>query len=207
GEGRPWSGGVGLLVGTALWITAFPILGSMMMELNINRTRIGAITIAAAAVDDATGWILLTAVAAVVRAQFKLWGTLLMAAETVGFAVIMIFVVRPVLCAWARRMVHRGNGELGLNALAVLLAVIFVCSIVTNLIGIFAIFGAFFAGAVLSGEKEFREAVARRLRELVTAFFLPIFFTYTGLRTHIGSLDTPELWLFFGLVLAAAIVG
>jgi hypothetical protein len=62
-------------------------------------------------------------------------------------------------------------------------------------------------GAVLSGEHEFRDAVARRLRDLVTAFFLPIFFTYTGLRTNVGTLGSAELWLLCGGVLAAAVVG
>jgi Kef-type K+ transport system membrane component KefB len=42
---------------------------------------------------------------------------------------------------------------------------------------------------------------------LVTAFFLPIFFTYTGLRTDVGTLDSWEMWLFCGLVLTAAVVG
>jgi Kef-type K+ transport system membrane component KefB len=36
---------------------------------------------------------------------------------------------------------------------------------------------------------------------------VPIFFTYTGLRTNIGTLATPELWLLAGLVLAAAVAG
>src|SRR5262249_50820793 len=74
-------------------------------------------------------------------------------------------------------------------------------------IGIFAVFGAFFLGAVLSGEHEFRAAVNRRLRDFVTAFFLPIFFVYTGLRTDVGSLGTWWLWLLCALVTAAALVG
>src|SRR5262249_22343 len=49
--------GFALFLGTALSITAIPILGRMMMEMGITRTRLGAITIAAAAVDDAFGWI------------------------------------------------------------------------------------------------------------------------------------------------------
>src|SRR5262249_24510469 len=72
-DGPVSSVGFALFLGTALSITAIPILGRMMMELNITRTRLGAITISAAAVDDATGWILLAAVAAVVRAQFDPW--------------------------------------------------------------------------------------------------------------------------------------
>jgi Kef-type K+ transport system membrane component KefB len=198
--------GFALFFGTALSITAIPILGRMMMELNITRTRIGAVTISAAAVDDATGWILLAAVAGFVRAQFNPAGTLLMIAETVGFVLVMIFLAKPLLRIWVRRALQHGDG-LGVNALAVLLAVLFVCAAVTNKIGIFAIFGAFVLGAVLSGEQEFRQAVARRLRDLVTAFFLPIFFTYTGLRTNVGTLASAELWLLCGLVLAAAVVG
>lgn len=199
--------GFALFLGTALSITAIPILGRMMMELNITRTRLGALTIASAAVDDATGWILLATVAAIVRAQFDAWSTVLMAAETVGFGLVMVFLVRPALRWWVRGALRRGDGEIGLNALAVLLALVLGCAIITNRIGIFAIFGAFVLGAVLSGEHEFREAVSRRLRDFVSAFFLPIFFTYTGLRTDIGSLGDPMLWLLCGLVTAAAIVG
>ncbi|HEY1859182.1 MAG TPA: cation:proton antiporter, partial [Gemmataceae bacterium] len=81
------------------------------------------------------------------------------------------------------------------------------CAIATNLIGIFAVFGAFLLGAVLSGEQEFRWAVARKVRDFVTAFFLPIFFAYTGLRTDIGSLASGHLWLLCGVVIVAAVVG
>ncbi|MCC6419615.1 MAG: cation:proton antiporter [Gemmataceae bacterium] len=208
---RPYVGevpplGFALFLGTALSITAVPILGRMMMELNITRTRLGAITIAAAAADDAVGWILLAAVAAIVRAQFELGDTLIMAAETIGFAVLMVVVARPALRIWVRYALRRGDGELGVDALAVLLALIFGCAVVTSLIGIFAVFGAFFLGAVLSGEHEFRQAVARRLRDFVTAFFLPLFFAYTGLRTNIGSLESGQLWLLCGLVSATAIL-
>src|SRR5262249_13794245 len=161
--------GFALFLGTALSITAIPVLGRIMMELNITRTRLGAITIAAAAVDDAAGWILLASVAAVVRSEFRLGQTLLMAAETVGFALVMLFAVRPLLRAWVRHALRRGDGELGVNALAVLLAVIFTCAMATNRIGIFAVFGAFFLGAVLSGEHAFRQAVGRQLRDFVTA--------------------------------------
>jgi Kef-type K+ transport system membrane component KefB len=199
--------GFTLFLGTALSITAIPILGRMMMELHITRTRLGAITISAAAVDDAGGWILLASVAAIVGSNFEPMRIVLMAVETVGFALVMVFVARPLLARWVRFALRRGDGEISVNSLAVLLAILFACSITTNLIGIFAIFGAFILGAVLSGEAEFRAAVNRRLRDFVTAFFLPIFFAYTGLRTNVGELGTWQLWGLCGLVSAAAIVG
>jgi Kef-type K+ transport system membrane component KefB len=205
GDIRPL--GFALFLGTALSITAIPILGRMMMELNITRTRLGTITISAAAVDDAVGWILLATVAAIVESGFEPVQTLLMTAATAGFAVGMVLVVRPLLRLWIRRTLRRGDGAISVNALATLLAIILFCAIATNRIGIFAIFGAFLLGAILSGEHVFRQAVIGRLRDFVTAFFLPIFFAYTGLRTDVGSLGSWELWLWCGLLFAAAIGG
>jgi Kef-type K+ transport system membrane component KefB len=199
--------GFTLFLGTALSITALPILGRMMVELNIARSRLGTITISAAAVDDAAAWIILATVTALVGGHFEVMATLRMLGLTLAFVLAMIFLVRPALRWWLRIVLERGKGELGVNALAVVLVMIFACSLATNRIGIFGIFGAFLLGAILSSEHEFRESVARRLRDFVTVFFLPIFFTYTGLRTNIGSLDSGTLWLLCGVVLAVAIIG
>ncbi len=205
--GPPPPLGFALFLGTALSITAIPILGRIMMEMGITRTRIGTVTITAAAADDAAGWIMLAAVAAAVKGLFEPSSVLLMVGSVAGFALFMILVARPLVRWYVSRALRENGGEISLNALAVLLAAIFGCAIATSLIGIFAIFGAFCLGAVLSAEGEFREAVSRRLRDVVDAFFLPIFFTYTGLRTNVGTLGSLELWLLCGLVLAAAVVG
>jgi Kef-type K+ transport system membrane component KefB len=199
--------GFALFMGAALSITALPILGRIMIELGIQRTRVGAITIASGAVDDAAGWIILATVAAIVGGSFAVGTVATMLGLTVAFAAAMIVVARPLLVAWFQAALRRGGGQLGTTDLAVLLVVLLLCSIATSLIGIFAIFGAFLLGAVLSGEHEFRVAVSARLRDLVTAFFLPIFFTYTGLRTDVGTLGSTQLWLLCGLVLAAALAG
>jgi Kef-type K+ transport system membrane component KefB len=198
--------GFALFMGTAMSITAIPILGRIMLELNIHRSRLGVITITAAAVDDAIGWIILAAVSALVRSAYHPTNTLLMLGETVGFALGMVLLVKPLLARWARYALRRGDGELGLTSLAILIVLLFLCAIATNLIGIFAIFGAFILGATLSGEEELREVLSRYLRSFVTVFFLPIFFTYTGLRTDIGTLHGALPWLFAAAVSAVAIV-
>jgi Kef-type K+ transport system membrane component KefB len=153
------------------------------------------------------GWILLASITALVRGNWEIARSIGMIALTVLFAGLMVVVARPILVSWARAALRAGNGELGLNALAMLFVLIFLAAIATNLIGIFAIFGAFLFGAVLSGEEEFRTAVARQLRNFVSVFFLPIFFTYTGLRTDIGTLETPMLWLLAAAVLFCAVLG
>ncbi|MBI4903092.1 MAG: cation:proton antiporter [Acidobacteria bacterium] len=195
-----------LFMSAAMSITAIPVLGRIMLELNITRTRIGSITISAAAVDDATGWILLAAITAVVRSTLDPVKFGLMVVETISFAALMVWVVRPLLKRWIRKVMSSGRG-ISFDALALLLVGIMLAGIATNVIGIFSIFGAFFLGAILYDETEFREAIQERLRDFVTVFFLPIFFTYTGLRTDVGTLSGRTLWPMCGLVLAAAVIG
>ncbi|HEV2950327.1 MAG TPA: cation:proton antiporter [Gemmataceae bacterium] len=237
-----------LFLGTTLAITAMPVLGRIMIELNITRTRLGLVTMSAAAADDAVGWVLLAAVTAFARAQFEATTIVLIATKLLIFALAMIFVVRPLLCRWARwsadgvssqiqrvgselpasaaeSLQSEGSataqepdgsspgptamhqGEMSLNALAILLALIFGCALTAQAIGLFAVFGSFLLGVILSGQRDFRAAVSRRLRDFVTAFFLPIFFTYTGLRTDIGSLESVQLWGWCALVTATATIG
>lgn len=196
-----------LLLGTALAITAIPVLGRMMLEMGITRTRLATITISAAAAEDACGWILLASVAAHAHAQFDAWHTLGMLCATIAFGLGMVFVARPILARFLRHTLAAGGGELGVNGLAVVLVLVLLCSVITNVIGVFAVFGAFTLGAILSAEHEFRDACQRSLRDFVTSFFLPVFFAYTGLRTDIGTLESPSLWLIALLVCTVAIVG
>ena len=196
-----------LFMGTAMSITALPVLGRMLMEMKVNRTRLAATTIAAAAMEDAIGWILLATVSSLATADFNPWISAIMLGETLVFAGVMLFAVRPVMRAWIRWSMARHDGELGFNAFAILLAILFACAIATSLIGIFALFGAFMLGAILSDQHAFRAAMDRLLSLFVTVFFLPIFFTYTGLRTDIGSLDSGMLWLAALAVVGVAVVG
>lgn len=196
-----------LFMGTAMSITAIPILGRIMMELNLTRSSVGAVTITAAAFDDASGWIILAAISTLVRSGFDVGTTLGMAGMTIGFCLAMMYVVRPALIRLISLAFARTGGNPGYHTLAVVLAVLFVCSIATNLIGIFSIFGAFLLGAILSDQGKFREWINANMQKFVTVFFLPVFFTFTGLRTDVGTLESPTLWFFAALVLFVAVAG
>lgn len=91
--------------------------------------------------------------------------------------------------------------------LAVLLVVLFGCSIVTNRLGVFSIFGAFLLGVSLHQEATLVRAWREKFAGFVLVALVPIFFTNTGLRTEIGSLTDARSWFACGLVLAAAVVG
>jgi len=120
----------------------------------------------------------------------------------VAFGLISMYFVRPML----KRAVRRSNphgGKMSANLLGGLICVAFLGAMATYQIGIFAIFGGFMMGVILYDEPQLVEAWRERVGDFVTVFFLPIFFTYTGLRTSIGSLGAGD-WGWCLAVVAAA---
>ncbi len=115
-------------------------------------------------------------------------------------------MLRPVLRALLRRFPH-GPDRLPPDLLAALLVVVFGSAMLTSLLGIFAIFGGFMAGVLLHDRHDLVSAWKNQVENLLMVFFLPIFFTYTGLRTDIGSLDSGELWAWCGLLMGLAVLG
>lgn len=199
--------GFTLFVATALSITALPVLGRIMIEFNLGKSRLGALAIGAAAMEDAVGWLLLSLISAVVVAQFRAIQILVSAAEVVIYLLAMIFLIRPLLKRWTRWAMSKSGHEISSAALAQLIVMIFASAAVTSAIGIFSVFGAFFMGAVLHDQKALCDAVGRQMRDFVTVFFLPIFFTFTGLRTDIGSLDGKATLLVAVIVILVAWMG
>lgn len=200
--------GFTLFLGVALSVTALPTLGRILIELGITRTRVGTVALTAAAADDVIVWVLLAAVGSLTSsggAEFSWAGPAVMIGLTAVFAAVLLFVVRPILGRYLDRTMRTNNGQLAVTPLAVLMVSLLLCGLVTNRIGISAVFGAFLLGAALSGRNELRHAVVNRLRDVVTSFFLPIFFTYSGLRTDLGSLG--GLWWMAGLIVLAGVAG
>jgi Kef-type K+ transport system membrane component KefB len=120
-----------------------------------------------------------------------------------AFGMVSILIVRPLLKRAIKKSRPR-NGKMSANLFGALLAVIFIAAMTTYKIGIFAIFGGFMMGVILYDETELVGAWRERLGDFVTVFFLPIYFTYTGLRTSIGGLDGLADWGWCVCIVAAA---
>lgn len=196
----------GLFVATAFSITALPILGRIMMEFNMTRTRLGVICISVAAITDVVGWLLLAVVTAVSLSDFSLAGFARTLGLLAGYIAVSWLLVRPVLHRAVKHSVvteHRFSD----NLLGLLIATIFLSSMATYKIGIFAIFGGFMMGVLLHDQHEVVSAWRNKVGEFVSVFFLPIFFTYTGLRTNVGALDSAALWGWCALLIALATIG
>ncbi|QBD74993.1 hypothetical protein EPA93_02885 [Ktedonosporobacter rubrisoli] len=188
-----------LLVGTAMSITAFPVLARLLSEKKMLGIKVGMLALTSAAVGDIIAWCLLAYVIAVAHAH----GTLSVL-YTVGliilFAAGILLMVRPMLDYIVRRV------QLESLQMAICLFVLLGAAYITDLLSIHPIFGAFLAGIIMPRNAAFTSHI-RSLDRINTVLFLPVYFVFSGLNTQIGLLQGLSSWLICLLIFAAASVG
>jgi len=194
-----------LFIGVSMSITAFPVLARILTDTKMVRTRVGTMTMAAAAVDDVTAWIILAGVVLLVRANstaLPFWATLLGA---VVFALFMLFIGRRLLKRLGTS--EDSDGRISQNQLAIVLLLVLASALVTEGLGIHPLFGAFFLGVVMPKDLVFVRELKTKLEDIVIVLLVPLFFAFTGLRTTVGLISGPDSLLYFGLILLIAIGG
>ena len=190
-----------LFMGTAMSITAFPVLARILEERNLLQTPGGMVAIRCAAVDDITAWCLLAGLIAWVHTgtETSPWFTL---AGLIAYIVVMTWVVRPLLARYSAL-----RQETSRDTLAFALLFLFLSAWTTERIGIHALFGAFLAGAILPKNENFSRKLAGHLGTITSVLLLPLFFATTGLRTSVQLLRGASLWFYCALIIVVAILG
>ena len=185
-----------LLIGISMSITAFPVLARILADQKLSATKLGHVAIACAALNDVLAWSFLAWIVAISRSG---------EASALGpFVILLIYifgmfaVIRPALRWFTVRLTAT-------NELSIMLIFVFLSSWITELAGFHALFGAFLAGVIWPRSDPKREDLAARIEPLATTMLIPLFFSYTGLRTSIGTLGV-NLGLT-ALVIAVAIAG
>jgi Kef-type K+ transport system membrane component KefB len=191
-----------LFLGASMCITAFPMLARIISFKKLGGTTMGTVAIGAGAMDDASAWCLL----ALVIASFDKnpQSAILNIAGGLAFLAVVTLVVRPLLARLQRFLI--ANDEITDTGVVIALALMALGAWFTDWIGLHAVFGAFMIGTAIPRGVMTRD-LATRIQPLAVALLLPLFFTYSGLNTRIGLLNTAFLWMICGLVLLAAIIG
>ncbi|WP_392479595.1 cation:proton antiporter [Nostoc sp. C110] len=193
-----------LFLGAAMSITAFPVLARIITENNLQGTRLGTLALTCAAVDDVTAWCLLAVAIAVARTG-DFAGAIPTIIASIVYIGLMLTAGRWFLQRLARHYLRAGR--LSQLLLAGIYMAVVASALITELIGIHLIFGAFLLGAAMPKNEDLVRELAIKTEDFVLIFLLPIFFAYSGLKTQIGLLNRPELWLLCALVLGVAIAG
>ena len=203
GEGVPFLL-FALFIGTAMSVTAFPVLASILKERNLLKSDLGVMAISCAAIDDVSAWILLavlTAMAHSAHSWVHLFKTLLSLLLFIGF---MFFGTRYAASFLEKQSRSR---KLGLAPFCGLIFIMLASSWVTERLGVHALFGAFMAGLIMPKGTVLIKETIEKLESLTVALLLPVFFVLIGLRTHIDSLSGGGAWGYTLAIIAVAILG
>jgi Kef-type K+ transport system membrane component KefB len=176
-----------LFVGTAMSVTALPVLARILIDRGMVSTRIGSLALGCAATDDVLAWSLLAVVAAIADPGRKLW-------LAPVYAGVMFGLVRPLL----RRLVdvYQRRDRLTPNVLAAVLVGLLLSSYATAWMGLNLIFGAFLFGVVMPREgaaTALREEILDRLEQVSVLVLLPVFVVVSGLTVNLSAVGVSGL--------------
>ncbi|WP_321435850.1 cation:proton antiporter [uncultured Bacteroides sp.] len=193
-----------LFIGISMSITAFPVLARIIQERNLTKSPIGVLAIASAANDDVTAWCLLAVVIAIAKA-----GTFGSALYAVGLTILYIVVMFTVIRPFLRKIgdVYANKEVINKSFVGIIFLILVISATLTEVIGIHALFGAFIAGVVMPANFGFRKVMMEKVEDISLVFFLPLFFAFTGLRTQVGLINSPELFGVLVLLISVAVLG
>ncbi|MBM3986129.1 MAG: hypothetical protein FJ296_10665, partial [Planctomycetes bacterium] len=197
------------MLGTAVAISALPVIARTLLDLDLFRTDFGALVITAAVVNDLLGWLIFASLLALVQAGGG--------APTVGAAGLELPLVLVSVLAFGGLVLTLGRwlldralphvqawasfpaGGLGLG-----LSLALAGAALTEALGVHAIFGAFLVGVALGDSRHLRERTRSTIEQFVGGGLAPIFFASIGLKTDFAASFDP---LLCALVLAIACLG
>eukprot|EP00475_Leptophrys_vorax_P007695 TRINITY_DN14880_c0_g1_i2.p1 TRINITY_DN14880_c0_g1~~TRINITY_DN14880_c0_g1_i2.p1 ORF type:complete len:882 (+),score=242.98 TRINITY_DN14880_c0_g1_i2:316-2646(+) len=194
-----------VFLGVAMSITAFPVLARILVDQKLLNTKVGVITISAAAVDDIIAWSLLALVICLLSAGKDMLAALWVFLTLMAWSCFLLFVFRPLYGRFVMYMTKKESRK-GL-LLACTFCFIFISAYFTEMLGVHAVFGGFLMGLTMPHGSDFSIKLTQKIEDFNGTVWLPLYFTYSGLRTNIKSLDSGVSWAAFFMVLGAATAG
>jgi Kef-type K+ transport system membrane component KefB/nucleotide-binding universal stress UspA family protein len=189
-----------LFLGTALSISSVKIVAVVVREMNFMRRNVGQIIVAAAVIDDTIGWIIIAIIFSLAsHGTLDVWSVAKAVMGTLAFLAVSFTIGRRLVF----QLIRWANDNLVSSAavITVILVLMSGMALVTHLIGVHTVLGAFVAGMLVGESPILTRQIDERLRGLITALFMPVFFGLAGLSADLTLLGDPNL-----LVLTAALV-
>ncbi len=195
-----------LFMGTAMAITALPVIVRILMDLNLFRSKMGLLVVASAMVDDLVGWLIFSVILGLIGkngGSMPLINTIIL---TIGYAAFMITIGRGLLnrlLPWVNKKLAWPGGVLSIS-----LALCFLAGAFTEYIGIHAIFGAFIMGVALGDSEHFSERAKEIVHQFINNIFAPLFFVSIGLRVNfITNFDALLTLAILAIAFTGKIIG
>jgi Kef-type K+ transport system membrane component KefB len=194
-----------LFMGAAMSVTAFPVLARILTEHNMLRTRVGSLAITCAAVDDVTAWCILAGIIVIVRSSGSALPLWLMLTGLMAFVLVMLFVVRRLLVKL--KLLYEKRGSLTADSVAIILLLVLASSLITESLGVHALFGAFLAGVIMPRHAKLSQELSQKFESIVVVLLLPLYFALTGLRSSIFLITGASMWFYAAAIIVLAVAG
>ncbi len=177
-----------LYTSAGLTITSIVVASYILKKTDLSKSMLAATVVAVAALDDASGWVLVSFIDAFAK-KGNVMEALPAVAAIFGFIAVMIVAVRPLLL-W---LLPKDPHDERVTGIYVILTLI-VASISHHL-GIHALFGSFVLGAIFpktpqpssKHDHNYSDVIAHKIELFQEMFFVPLFLAVSGLRTNLLS--------------------
>ena len=191
-----------MFMGTALSISALPVIARTLMDLDLMKTDMGMIITGAATIDDLVGWSLF----AFILSNFE--------PERIMdippyMTFILVFLLFAFMLTVGRTLAQKAQKWLKLDRtwpgsfLGITTVLILLAAACAEAIGIHAVFGAFLVGLAFSQGLKKRDDAHEMIHQFVMYFFAPLYFVSIGLRADfVAAFD---LTLVFAVLIIACI--
>jgi Kef-type K+ transport system membrane component KefB len=195
-----------LFFATAMAITALPVIARTLMDLNLFKTKIGMIIIAAAMFDDVLGWMLFSVVLGMMHTGTTSYEFLHTLGYTLLYAVLMLTIGRFLFnrsLPWAQRNLSWPGGILAFS-----LGFAFLGAAFTEKIGIHAIFGAFIVGIAIGDSVHLTEKTRDIIHQFITNIFAPFFFVSIGFKVDfLANFQWPLVLIVLAIAIGTKLLG
>jgi Kef-type K+ transport system membrane component KefB len=189
-----------LFMGTALSISALPVIARILMDLDLLNKEIGTMILSAATIDDMIGWSLFALILSSLN-------------KGISLELNMCLTLVPFVLTFYLLYIE-GKNETGylssyLDGLVDLIAVaMLAASVISEVLGAHAIYGAFLAGVILSQKRKRRDFILKKTYPLVIGILAPVYFTSIGLKANFATnFDLSIVLLVFIVACAGKIIG
>ena len=195
-----------LFLATALSISSVKIVAAVLREVDFLRRNLGQVILAASIMDDIIGWTLLAFIGGLTAHGKIMLGPLLLTVCGTMVFLVFCFTIGHRLVARLIRWVN-DHFLIEMPVISVILILMLALALVTDLIGVHTVLGAFVAGVMIGQSPILTKHIEERLRGLIVALFMPVFFGVAGLSIDLKVLGDPRLLGLALLVIGIASVG
>lgn len=181
-----------LFMGTAMAITALPVVVRILMDMNMFKTKMGMVIVASAMVNDIIGWLIFSVILSFMgkSGSLSLMSTI---GITLLFTIFMLTIGKGLInkvLPWINKKLAWPGGLLSLS-----MALCFLSAAFTEWLGIHAIFGAFLLGVAMGDSDHMSERAKEIIHQFINNIFAPLFFVSIGLKVNFFTNFSPLLVL------------